>query len=65
MGNRRIYSVRIMGGNKKYRVFRLELGNFVWGLEVIIRKTRIIDVVYNVSNNELVRIKIFVKFCIV
>lgn len=54
-----------MGGNKKYRVFRLELGNFVWGLEVIIRKTRIIDVVYNVSNNELVRIKIFVKFCIV
>lgn len=65
MGNRRIYSVRIMGGNKKYRVFRLESGNFVWGLEVIIRKTRIIDVVYNVSNNELVRIKIFVKFCIV
>lgn len=65
MGNRRIYSVRIMGGNKKYRVFCLELGNFVWGLEVIIRKTRIIDVVYNVSNNELVRIKIFVKFCIV
>uniref|UniRef100_A0A2K6ET38 Small ribosomal subunit protein eS8 n=1 Tax=Propithecus coquereli TaxID=379532 RepID=A0A2K6ET38_PROCO len=36
----------------------------VWG-ECCTRKTRIIDVVYNVSNNELVRTKTLVKNCIV
>uniref|UniRef100_A0A8W8NAN9 40S ribosomal protein S8 n=1 Tax=Magallana gigas TaxID=29159 RepID=A0A8W8NAN9_MAGGI len=65
MGNRRIHSVRTMGGNKKYRALRLESGNFAWGSEAITRKTRIIDVVYNASNNELVRTKTLVKSCIV
>uniref|UniRef100_A0A8W8N555 40S ribosomal protein S8 n=1 Tax=Magallana gigas TaxID=29159 RepID=A0A8W8N555_MAGGI len=56
---------RKTGGNKKYRALRLESGNFAWGSEAITRKTRIIDVVYNASNNELVRTKTLVKSCIV
>jgi len=44
---------------------RLDTGNFSWGSEVATRKARIIDVVYNASNNELVRTKTLVKGCIV
>ena len=44
---------------------RLDTGNFSWGSEAITRKTRIIDVVYNSSNNELVRTKTLVKSAIV
>ena len=40
-------------------------GNFSWGSEAISRKTRIIDVVYNACNNELVRTKTLVKNAIV
>jgi small subunit ribosomal protein S8e len=40
-------------------------GNFSWGSESISRKTRIIDVVYNACNNELVRTKTLVKNAIV
>merc|ERR1712228_173541 len=54
-----------MGGNKKYRALRLDQGNFSWGSEAIARKTRIIDVVYNACNNELVRTKTLVKNAIV
>lgn len=39
----------------KFRALRLDHGNFAWASEVVTRKTRIIDVVYNASNNELVR----------
>merc|ERR1712049_52640 len=53
------------GGNKKYRALRLDAGNFSWGSEAISKKTRIIDVVYNASNNELVRTKTLVKGCVV
>jgi small subunit ribosomal protein S8e len=54
-----------MGGNKKFRALRLDTGNFSWGSETITRKTRIIDVIYNASNNELVRTKTLVRSCIV
>jgi small subunit ribosomal protein S8e len=54
-----------MGGNKKYRALRQAHGNFSWGSEAISRKTRVIDVVYNASNNEEVRTKTLVKSCIV
>ncbi|KYM81729.1 40S ribosomal protein S8 [Atta colombica] len=57
--------VRTRGGNKKYRALRLDAGNFSWGSECSTRKTRIIDVVYNASNNELVRTKTLVKNAIV
>lgn len=44
---------------------RLDAGNFAWGGEATTRKTRILDVVYNSSNNELVRTKTLVKGAIV
>merc|ERR1712196_95288 len=40
-------------------------GNYSWGSEVCTRKTRVLDVVYNASNNELVRTKTLVKNAIV
>ena len=40
---------------------RLNAGNFNWASEGIARKTKVIDVVYNASNNELVRPKTLVK----
>merc|ERR1711916_263564 len=65
MGAKRVHHVRTMGGNTKWRALRLESGNFSWGTEVCTRKTRIIDVVYNASNNELVRTKTLVKGAII
>merc|ERR1711950_34990 len=61
----RIHTLRTRGGNKKYRALRLDQGNFSWGSEAVARKTRIIDVVYNAANNELVRTKTLVKNAIV
>merc|ERR1712038_32479 len=65
MAPQRIHTLRVRGGNKKYRALRLDQGNFSWGSEAISRKTRIIDVVYNACNNELVRTKTLVKNAIV
>ncbi|XP_059490453.1 small ribosomal subunit protein eS8 [Neocloeon triangulifer] len=61
LGPHRVHTVRTRGGNSKYRALRLDTGNFSWGSECCTRKTRIIDVVYNASNNELVRTKTLVK----
>merc|ERR1712157_427761 len=49
----------------KRRALRLEQGNFSWGSEVSTHKTRILDVVYNASDNDLVRTKTLVKNAIV
>ena len=65
LGAQRIHTVRTRGGNKKYRALRLDHGNFSWASESIARKTRIIDVVYNASNNELVRTKTLTKSAVV
>merc|ERR1712140_46145 len=65
LGPQRIHTVRVRGGSKKYRALRLDQGNFSWGSEGVARKTRIIDVVYNAANNELVRTKTLVKNAIV
>ena len=65
IGQKRIHTVRCRGGNTKHRALRLDTGNFSWGSEVTTRKTRILDVVYNASNNELVRTKTLVKNAIV
>ena len=65
IGEKRIRSVRCRGGNTKFRALRLDSGNFSWGTEVCTRKVRILDVVYNASNNELVRTKTLVKGAIV
>merc|ERR1711988_656566 len=65
IGIKRIRTVRARGGATKYRALRLDHGNFSWGSEVCTRKTRVLDVVYNASNNELVRTKTLVKNAIV
>merc|ERR1711963_654517 len=65
LGPHRVHTVRTMGGNTKYRALRLDHGNFSWGSEAISRKTRVIDVVYNASNNEAVRTKSLMKSCVV
>jgi small subunit ribosomal protein S8e len=65
LGPKRVRSVRGRGGNLKYRALRIDAGNFSWGSEALSRKTRVLDVVYNATNNELVRTKTIVKNCIV
>ncbi|KAH8990509.1 ribosomal protein S8e/ribosomal biogenesis NSA2 [Lactarius hatsudake] len=65
LGVKRIHTVRVRGGNLKYRALRLDTGNFAWGSEHVTRKTRIIGVVYNASNNELVRTNTLVKGAII
>merc|ERR1712225_184266 len=62
LGARRIHPVRTRGGNLKHRALRLESGNYAWGSE---HTTRIIGVVYNATNNELVRTNTLVKGCVV
>lgn len=61
----RIRVVRCRGGNRKFRALRLDSGNYSWGSQGISRKARIMEVVYNASNNELVRTKTLVKNAIV
>lgn len=57
--------MRTRGGNRKFRALRLDSGNFAWASQGTARKTRILDVIYNASNNELVRTKTLVKNCII
>jgi len=40
LGPKRIHTVRVRGGNVKYRALRLDAGNFAWGSEHITRKPR-------------------------
>ena len=65
IGPKRIHDVRVRGGNIKPRALRLDSGNFAWGSENITAKTRILGVVYNASNNELVRTNTLVKSAII
>jgi len=65
LGTRSVHLVRGRGGNMKFRAMRLDSGNFSWRSEAVAKKCRILDVIYNASNNELVRTKTLVKGCIV
>jgi len=65
LGHKRIHRVRTMGGNLKLRALRLDTGNFAWASEGVAHKSRIIDVVYNATNNEMVRTKTLTKNTIV
>ena len=65
LGARTIINVRGRGGNVKRRALRNDHGNYSWGSEAMTAKTRVLDVVYNATNNELVRTKTLVKNCIV
>jgi len=65
IGEKRTIAIRGRGANMKRRALRLDHGNFSWGSESISKKTRVIDTVYNATNNELVRTKTLVKNAIV
>ena len=52
-------------GNVKRRALRLNEGNFTWVSEKISRKCKILEVLYNATNNELVRTQTLVKNTIV
>ena len=65
IGPKRVRTVRVRGGHTKFRALRLEHGNFSWSSEATTRRTRVLDVVYNSTNNELVRTKTLVKGAIV
>ncbi|KAL1920242.1 40S ribosomal protein eS8 [Calcarisporiella thermophila] len=65
LGPKRIHEIRVRGGNHKFRALRLDSGNFSWGSETVTRKARIIAVVYNASNNELVRTNTLVKSAVI
>jgi len=65
IGPKRVRTVRVRGGHTKFRALRLEHGNFSWSSEATTRRTRVLDVVYNSTNNELVRTKTLVKNAIV
>lgn len=63
--NNAVRKLRVRGGNQKFRALRLDHGNYSWGSEAVTRKTRMLDVVYNASNNELVRTQTLVKNAII
>eukprot|EP01012_Entosiphon_sulcatum_P025887 TRINITY_DN31254_c0_g1_i1.p1 TRINITY_DN31254_c0_g1~~TRINITY_DN31254_c0_g1_i1.p1 ORF type:complete len:425 (+),score=123.00 TRINITY_DN31254_c0_g1_i1:41-1276(+) len=62
---KRVHRVRTRGGHSKFRALRLDAGSFSWASEAVSRQTRILDVVYNATSNELVRTKTLVKGAIV
>ena len=65
LGAKKVVSVRGRGGNIKRRALRCDTGNFAWGSEQMAAKSRILDTVYNATNNELVRTKTLVKNTII
>merc|ERR1711881_75741 len=65
IGPKRIRTVRTRGGNTKYRALRVDTGNYSWATESVTRKTRVLNVSYNSTNNELVRTNTLVKSGIV
>merc|ERR1712194_123477 len=65
IGGTRIHTVRVRGGSMKYRALRLDSGNFAWPTESVTKRTRVLNVVYNASNNELLRTNTLVKGCII
>jgi small subunit ribosomal protein S8e len=65
LGAKNVKAVRGRGANYKYRALRIDVGNYTWASEQITKKTRILDVVYNATNNEMVRTKTVVKNAVV
>jgi len=65
LGEKRIHLVRTRGGHYKHRALRLNEGHFVWPGEAATKRSRILNVVYNATSNELVRTNTLVKGCIV
>ena len=62
---RKVVKVRGRGCVIKQRAMKLFEGSFTWVSERISRKCKIVEVIYNATNNELVRTQTLVKNCIV
>lgn len=65
LGKTKIIKVSCRGSIHKYRALKLNEGNFVWVSEGVSRKCKILEVVYNATNNEYVRTKTLTKNTIV
>lgn len=65
LGPKRIHLVRCRFGIIKRRALRLETGNFAWPTQAVAMRARILNVVYNASNNELVRTNTLVRSAVV
>merc|ERR1711894_644726 len=65
LGAKKTINVRDRGNHIKRRALRIDHGSFSWGSESMAAKTRVLDTVYNATNNELVRTKTLVKNAIV
>ncbi|KAL7715650.1 40S ribosomal protein S8 [Entamoeba marina] len=65
LGSLRIHNVRCRYGLTKKRALRLETGNFSWISQSMTHTSRILNVVYNASNNDFVRTNTLVKNAIV
>ena len=65
LGEKKVINVRGRGGNIKRRALKLNEGNFTWISEQVTKKCKIVEVIYNATNNELVRTQTLVKNSIV
>ena len=65
LGERKVIKVRGRGNTIKQRALKLNEGSFTWISERISRKCKILEVIYNATNNELVRTQTIVKNSIV
>lgn len=65
LGEKKVVLIRGRGGNTKQRALRINEGNFNWISEKVTRKSKILEVVFNATHNELVRTQRVVKGCIV
>ncbi|KAL7712135.1 40S ribosomal protein S8 [Entamoeba marina] len=65
LGNLRIHNVRCRYGLTKKRALRLDSGNFSWISQSMTHTSRILNVVYNASNNDFVRTNTLVKNAVV
>lgn len=65
MGPKAIHLVRCRFGIIKHRALRLETGNFSWPTQGMAVRSRITNVVYNATNNELVRTNTLVRSAVV
>ena len=61
LGEKKVINVRGRGGNIKRRALKLNEGNFTWISEQVTKKCKIVEVIYNATNNELVRTQTLVK----
>ena len=65
VGDKKVINVRGRGGNIKRRALKLNEGNFTWISEKVTKKCKILEVIYNATNNELVRTQTLVKNSII